>query len=328
MPFFSIITPLYNKGSFFEETWESVIAQTFADWEWIIIDDGSTDEGPVRASDAARLDGRITLVSQPNAGPCSARNRGIRDARGEWVLFLDADDFLEKNYLELLFHCCRNSDSGIHAGGWAEYDAALANRVAFHRPAGYATKNTAQALVDAAIAFAPWHPTSAIVRRSLLKNEFLWDEKMNRLVTEDTVFWWRLIVTYPVKMEDFCGVRYRRGTEGCRDMPGSLEKWSESLFYALQSNVDFWICLGNRLTAAQASNLVTVLTKNCVVCNSKTGSDEIMLKICQLVDRILRLVAGNSIKLLVIRWLGSRNFFLAHKLLRCGKKLKPISNGN
>jgi glycosyltransferase involved in cell wall biosynthesis len=314
MPFFSIITPLYNKGSFFDETRESVAAQTFTDWEWIIIDDGSTDEGAMLASEAARIDKRITFATQKNAGPCSARTRGIGEARGEWVLFLDADDVFEKDYLETLFRCCRNSDYGIHAGGWAEYDAALSKCVAHHRPAGYGSKNPSRALLDAAIAFAPWHPAAAVVQRKLLDGEYLWDEKMNRLMTEDTVFWWRLVATNKVKLENFYGVKYRRGTEGCRDAPENIEKWSESSFYALQSNADFWIGLGHRLTTAQVSNLVNVLINFSFLCAGKSGSDVIDTKAYRMVDQILKLGPRHSIKLFAIRCLGSKKFVFMRKI--------------
>ena len=89
---FSIVTPLFNKAAYFPATIDSVVSQTFRDWEWIIVDDGSTDGSLALAQGAAARDARIRALTQPSSGPCTARNRGVREAGGEWLLFLDADD--------------------------------------------------------------------------------------------------------------------------------------------------------------------------------------------------------------------------------------------
>ena len=83
----SVIVPAFNPGAYLVEAVESVLAQTVADWELIVVDDGSTACFPDLGADA-----RIRIVRQPNGGPASARNRGIDLARGEFVAFLDADD--------------------------------------------------------------------------------------------------------------------------------------------------------------------------------------------------------------------------------------------
>lgn len=97
----SIIIPLYNKTEFIRRALDSVLNQTFQDYEVIVVDDGSTDNGPVVIK-TEYDDPRIKLVTQSNAGPGAARNRGVKEARGELVTFLDADDewlpiFLEKS---------------------------------------------------------------------------------------------------------------------------------------------------------------------------------------------------------------------------------------
>lgn len=96
----SVIVPLYNKAPWVRRSLESLAAQTFTDFEVIVVDDGSTDGGGEVVANFG--DPRIRLVTQSNAGPGAARNRGIAEAKGELVAFLDADDewlptFLEKN---------------------------------------------------------------------------------------------------------------------------------------------------------------------------------------------------------------------------------------
>ena len=96
----SIITPLYNCERFIEQTIESVLAQTYPQWEMIIINDGSTDGGLTIAEEYARADSRIQVFSQPNGGSAAARNNGIRRAKGRYIALLDADDLWEPVFLE------------------------------------------------------------------------------------------------------------------------------------------------------------------------------------------------------------------------------------
>lgn len=86
----SVIIPLYNKAPYVRRALDSVAAQTFADFEVIVVDDGSTDDGPAIARDYG--DPRLRLIQQTNAGPGAARNAGIAQAKGELIAFLDADD--------------------------------------------------------------------------------------------------------------------------------------------------------------------------------------------------------------------------------------------
>lgn len=94
----SIITPVFNGEAFIRDAAKSMLSQTYIDWEWIIVNDGSTDQ---TASILAELDDpRVIVVHQPNAGVSAARNRGLERASGELVTFLDADDMLPPRALQ------------------------------------------------------------------------------------------------------------------------------------------------------------------------------------------------------------------------------------
>ena len=90
-PFFSVVIPTYNRAHLIKETIESVQKQTFSDWELIIVDDGSTDDtkSVVKSVD----DKRIQYVFQENAERSVARNNGFRHAKGQYICFLDSDDY-------------------------------------------------------------------------------------------------------------------------------------------------------------------------------------------------------------------------------------------
>lgn len=96
----SIIVPAYNSDKFISETLDSVIAQTYAHWECIVIDDGSTDNTKEIVAEYCRKEPRISYRYQENAGPSVARNNGIAHTTGEYILPLDSDDIIADTYLE------------------------------------------------------------------------------------------------------------------------------------------------------------------------------------------------------------------------------------
>ena len=100
MPKFSIIIPVYNVAPYLRECLDSVLAQTFADWEAICVDDGSTDGSGAILDEYAVRDGRFRVIHQANAGVSAARNAALDAAKGEWFLFLDGDDMFRPDALE------------------------------------------------------------------------------------------------------------------------------------------------------------------------------------------------------------------------------------
>ncbi|HMR45781.1 MAG TPA: glycosyltransferase family 2 protein [Bacteroidia bacterium] len=102
-PFFSVIMPVYNRADLVKDSIASVLSQRFDDFELICIDDGSTDNTLLVLKEIAKKDKRIKLISHQNRGRCAARNEGINAAYGEWIAFLDSDDFYLENHLSIMY---------------------------------------------------------------------------------------------------------------------------------------------------------------------------------------------------------------------------------
>lgn len=101
MPKISVVVPCYNQAQYLDECLQSVLNQTYQDWECIIVNDGSPDNTEDVAKSWAEKDTRFIYLSKENGGLSSARNAGIEIAKGEWILPLDADDKIGERYLEL-----------------------------------------------------------------------------------------------------------------------------------------------------------------------------------------------------------------------------------
>lgn len=99
----SVIIPVYNVREWMDQCLKSVADQTFTDFEVILVDDGSTDGSEKKCQEWAERDNRIRVISKKNEGPSVARNCGIHNAKGEFLVFIDADDWVDSTYLEKLY---------------------------------------------------------------------------------------------------------------------------------------------------------------------------------------------------------------------------------
>ena len=102
-PKISVIVPVYNVEQYLPRCIDSILAQTFTDFELLLIDDGSTDNSGKVCDEYARKDSRIRVFHKKNGGVSSARNTGLDNAHGEWVAFVDSDDTLDVDFLHYSF---------------------------------------------------------------------------------------------------------------------------------------------------------------------------------------------------------------------------------
>src|SRR5687767_4267430 len=100
-PLFSILVPVYNHAHFVPATLDTLLAQTYPNWEAVIVNDGSTDDTPQVLESYAKKDPRFRVFNKTNGGVGSALNYGLRQVRGHWIGWLSSDDFYQPDKLEI-----------------------------------------------------------------------------------------------------------------------------------------------------------------------------------------------------------------------------------
>ena len=184
----SIIVPVYNGESRLRRCVESILHQDYPDLEVILVDDGSRDGSLSIMEEYARLDNRVKAIHKENGGVSTARNAGIKAARGKWIALLDSDDVWLPNKIEaqwkqiekhpeIKFIGCNRNQENLH----------------------YGTKVTDELyrLNLKQILIKMWpHTSTALIRRSVFKETGLFNEKQK--YAEDGEMWNRIAIIYPL----------------------------------------------------------------------------------------------------------------------------------
>ncbi len=185
-PFFSVIIPTFNRAHLISEAIKSVLYQTFTDWELIIVDDGSTDNTKDIVDEFE--DERIKYIYQVNSERSVARNNGIRNAKGEWICFLDSDDEYLDNHLEVFYQAIHEFRenlffvSGVYTNNKGILDL-LPMYTGNNHPAKFILETTTIT------------PIAVCVNRKCF-NQHSFIEKYKKSYWEDTHLWLRLSIEY------------------------------------------------------------------------------------------------------------------------------------
>lgn len=203
----SVIIPAHNVADTITETLQSLLFQSFPDWEAIIIDDGSTDNTASIGESFTRLDTRFRLIRQKSMGVSLARNNGVTQARFDWLLFLDADDWIFPPHLERLTDALK-ADPGLDAVycGWT-YVTPAGEQIfgAFAGPAGDLFVEHAQYCLSAIHTY--------LIRRSLVETVGGFDPSLR--IGEDWDLWQRIARTgarFGAVREKLAAYRIRSGS--------------------------------------------------------------------------------------------------------------------
>ncbi len=207
----SVVIPLYNKAQSIRATLQSVCEQTYTDWECIVVDDGSTDGSADVANNYVRTlqiaNCRFKILTQKNGGVCSARNAGIRAAKGEYIALLDADDQWDEHYLE---EQARMIADFPEAALWGINFAELSNDQLIRKletglPEGYRGYVEHYFAMPGRISDL-YCSSSVVIRKLVFDKVGYFDERIR--YSEDIDMWYRIIANYPVAFYDRYMVRY------------------------------------------------------------------------------------------------------------------------
>lgn len=113
----SVVVPVYKVEKYLERCINSVLSQSYKDLEVILVDDGSPDKCGKICDEYAKKDDRVKVIHKENGGQSSARNIGIQEAKGQYISFIDSDDYLEKNAYETLIKVATTTNADITEGG-------------------------------------------------------------------------------------------------------------------------------------------------------------------------------------------------------------------
>lgn len=190
----SVVTPVYNGASFIAEAIESLLNQTSPYWEHIIVDDGSNDDTAEVVSIYAKSDTRIRLIRQTNSGPAIARGTGVKHATGDFVTFLDADDILHKDAIEIfnrdISAYCNDITIYSHEEGWKYFPQTI---------------STDDYIVAALKQEFSTGPCCKLFRKDLL-NEFVFDIPPRIKVAED----WLINIRIAFNLDAYAKVRFSK----------------------------------------------------------------------------------------------------------------------
>ena len=181
----SIIVPVYNTEKYLPACLDSIVNQSFNDFELILVNDGSTDNSKKICDEYAKTDRRIKVVNTENQGVSAARNTGIICSSGEYICFVDSDDTLDKDYLSILLGHIIQSYDLVLCGYYVEKDSIVENKIIFSsNKYDVVDRNQIFFIVEKFLFSAPW---CKIFKSSIIKgNNIKFNEDMS--LGEDLVF--------------------------------------------------------------------------------------------------------------------------------------------
>ncbi len=192
MPTVSVIVPVYNAEGVVSRGVESILTQSYQDFELILVDDGSTDNSGAICDNYAQQDGRVKVVHQENAGVSAARNAGLKVAQGEWVTFVDSDDIVLDGFLESLVAAVNREERiDLAYCGYAIVEGSTS--IMTYRSATYIGKGQLHDVLSSTKLLYRCSPWAKLFRRSVITDNGLqFDE--NLTISEDRLFIYQYLI--------------------------------------------------------------------------------------------------------------------------------------
>jgi glycosyltransferase involved in cell wall biosynthesis len=121
-PLISVVVPVYNVEQYIRECVDSIVSQTYCHLEIVLVDDGSPDDCPAICDEYAKKDSRIKVIHQKNGGLAKARNVGIENSSGEYITFIDSDDYIASNYIEILYRGIIENNADVSIASFRSFE--------------------------------------------------------------------------------------------------------------------------------------------------------------------------------------------------------------
>lgn len=243
----SIVIPLYNKAKWIERAIDSVLNQTFQDFEIIVVDDGSTDGSDKIVENIN--DVRIRLIRQQNAGASAARNTGIKESQGELIAFLDADDWWVSNKIEKQYELLYELPFLVWVA--SGFDAIHLNtkKIKYPLTNGYkqllSNRRCFEDFYVAALSGVIFFTTTMIIKKNIFDEVGLFDTSMK--IGEDRDLWYRIAEKYPqIGYVDASLAIYDERNEGT--LTKSQTSYSEDMRKVIEKHTDPSVCFNKSNT--------------------------------------------------------------------------------
>lgn len=237
---FSVVIAVYNVEQYLEECLESILTQTYKDYEVILVDDGSKDKSPEICDRYAEQYPQISVIHKKNGGASSARNEGLRHASGAYVLFLDSDDYIKSNdFFERLAEKKATQPDVILYKFEKYYESTkMFEECSFHFPKGVEGAQTSEIIEQLvrldALYCAGW--TKSIKRKLLLENDIMFKEG---IIGEDQDWYFQVLLKVKkIEMIDDSFIVYRQRDnsvtsswkmKNLTDCIYIIEKWNDNI---------------------------------------------------------------------------------------------------
>lgn len=268
---FSIIMPAYNSSETIERAIRSVFNQSYTNWELVIVDDGSKDDTYAIANKMSEINSRIKVLQQSNSGPGIARNNAIDNATGDYIAFLDADDYWDESFLARVYERIRNNKSDV-----VFYDLICEDQfgktIAVHKLSRFSKYNKDRIIRAQMTGILEWGMVKVIKRRIIHENKIMFSERSNG---EEAIF--SFDVLRNAKIIDFIDVpvyHYTYSSVG-QHKNGGLDPWGETVSCMKQHLSDLGILQQYKKTVN--SFALRSLCISCYRCSQGTFSHSIRL---------------------------------------------------
>ena len=226
----SVIVPVYNTAAYLSRCIESLINQTYSDLQIILIDDGSTDNSGAIADEWQSKDSRIEVYHQPNQGQSAARNAGLQHAKGEYIAFVDSDDYIDSNYFSTMLQAADATTDCVQTG----YRRVQQNGeiIKAYRPKHF---------------YQYTSPCMRLYRREFIEQHHL--HFPEGMIYEDVVFSIDLWLAHPTyKMIPYCGYNYTLNTSSTTSR--KCPQAEEALYRLLKQRWQTAVSITDRLLIA------------------------------------------------------------------------------